>query len=157
MGYDEVMKTKISQEVLNEAKNSVTNLKNFIDLPNLDKDIIIEKNVEEQLKNGAEEEEFGYAVITEVDVRDEKEGLFVEGEKVEVDDSIASSTDFDESEPEIAEDEQVLICDGESKLNREYTSNCCIPHSSKSDLSFGGRREKNDKSAGSEFSDEGPG
>jgi intracellular sulfur oxidation DsrE/DsrF family protein len=141
------------------APNAVNNLKNFIELPNSDADVVVSKRIIKIFKNEADEEEKDIVVKViekEKEKKDEEQDEVVqEGVKVvDVDDSIEVAVEAGETEAECIEDVGILVSDGEEEVIREYVTNLCVPRSQKSELMTGGRKRKVINSADSESWDE---
>jgi hypothetical protein len=144
MGYDSHINEKID----------VNKLKNFIELPNNDEDIVLEKNVVDLLNNVPPQEESNIMTIDD----DEKyeHDVFREGKYIKaiVDASSMNSTDYDDKDVESEEGDVVLTGDGDSKSMCKYATEICIPHSTESGMITGGIKRDVIIPAGSESSDE---
>jgi glycyl-tRNA synthetase beta subunit len=120
MGYDAKVKERVDvNKVRSLCKNpgAVNNLKNFIELPNADADIVVSKRIIKVMKNEADEEEKD--IIVKV-VKDEKEKEKADvGKIVDVDDSIEAVVEADETEAESIEDGGILVSDGDEGTIRE--------------------------------------
>jgi hypothetical protein len=121
MGYNANVKEKINVEEVKRLVGKSKNLKNFIELPNQDHDIVVEKEVFEKLKNEPPREERNILVEEEQAIEGCRNGR--------VDDPQAALTDKDDSEAENEENDAVLVGDGNEKDTREYATNICIPPS----------------------------
>jgi hypothetical protein len=106
MGYDSRIKEKIDIQkvrkiILNEEK-----LKNFIELPNVDQDVVVEKETLKLLNNEPPQEE---NIIAIIDEDDDPVVITSEVVKVKVDVSSAAKTDSEDREPESEDDKVVLL------------------------------------------------
>jgi hypothetical protein len=126
MGYDSKIKEKVDIKKTKKIVRNPDNLKNFIEPPNTDHDIVVEKEVMDLLKNEQPQEECNIVIIDDQDNR----GEVVEGEVkigVKVDASSIAETVVDVCEVESEEDEVILIGDGEGQEMRRYAAELCIP------------------------------
>jgi hypothetical protein len=154
MGYDAKVKERVDvNKVRNSSKNSgaVNNLKNFIELPNADADVVVSKRIIKMMKNEAEEEEKDI-VVKVVKDEDKKKKIDV-GKVVDVDDSIEAVIEADETGAESIEDGGILTSNGEEETIREYVTNLC-PRSQESRVMTGEKKRKVIIPADSESSDE---
>jgi hypothetical protein len=119
--------------------DAVKNLKNFIELANVDADVVVSKRIIKVMKNEADEEEKG--IIVKV-IEKEKEKKTEVGKVVDVDDSIEAAIEADETEAESIEDGGILVSDGEEGTVREYVTNLCVPHSQESGVMTEEEKEK---------------
>jgi hypothetical protein len=134
MGYDSRIKKKDMQKVKKIIPDE-EKLKNFIELPNADLDVVVEKETLNLLNNEPPQEENNIAIID-----DDEEPVTITSEivKVKVDVSSAAETDLEDRKPESEEDEGILIGDGDEKGMRKYTTEICIPQSNESGMITGG-------------------
>jgi hypothetical protein len=152
MGYDSRIKEKID---INKAKKMTLNpdnLKNFIELPDADHEVVVEKEVMDLLKNEPSREENNLVIIDD----DDKEEEAVKGNvniKVKVDASSMAETDTGDCEAESEEDEVILVGNGESDEMRRYATKLFIPQSNESGAIAEERRVKAIVPADSESSD----
>jgi hypothetical protein len=129
MRYDAKLKEKIDVEKVKKQIGRPVKLKNFIELPNQDHDVVIEKEGFESLKNEPPLEERNILV-------EEEEA--VEGYRnVKVDDSHTDFTDNNDSDVKSDESDAILVEDGEAKDVRDYATNICIPHFDESEVIAG--------------------
>jgi hypothetical protein len=105
MGYDSHIKEKLDvqklMKVIPEEK-----LKNFIELPNADEDVVVEKEIINLLNNEPPQEEQN---ITIVDDDDEPIPITNDGIKVKVDASSTSEANAEDIEPESEEVDGIMI------------------------------------------------
>jgi hypothetical protein len=139
MGYDSRIKEKIDVQKMRRIIPDEEKLKNFIELPNPDQDVVVEKETFILLNNESPQEESNIAII---DNDDEPVELTNDVIKVKVDVSSSTETDLEDREPESEEDEGTLIGDGEAKDMRKDTTESCIPQSNDSWMITGAKREK---------------
>jgi hypothetical protein len=138
MGNDSHIKEKLDiqklKKIIPEEK-----LKNFIELPNDNQDVVVRKETINLLNNEPPQEEQNIFIVD-----DDDEPISITGEpvKVKVDVSSTSETDSEDREPESEEDEVILVGDGEEKNMRKYTTEICIPQSNESGMITGGKIRK---------------
>jgi hypothetical protein len=99
----------------------VTNqeLKHFIELSNIDKDIVVDKIVVEKVNNLPNIEELNIAVDPEFDVVERKDFMNIDG-------SIISDIIESDSDKESKEDNAIFIDDWKLDSQREYVKNLVI-------------------------------
>jgi hypothetical protein len=122
-GYDSRIKEMIDMQKVKRIIHDVEKLKNFIELPNDDQDVVVEKEMLNLLNNEPPQEEKNIAIIDD----DEPVVLTNEVVRIKVDVSSAAETDLEDHEPESEEDERILIGNGDGKDIRKYTTEICIP------------------------------
>jgi hypothetical protein len=152
MGYDSHIKEKLDVKEL-KRKIPGDKLKNFIELPNKDEDVVLEKETVDLLNNVPPQEESNIIVIDEEEDRFEvkRDGRFI---RAAVDASSASSTDYEDIEAENRNNDAVLTGDGEPKVMSRYATEICIPRSDESGMITGGIKRDVIIPASSESSDE---
>jgi hypothetical protein len=67
MGYDSKIKEKVDIKKAKKMVHNPDNLKNFIELPNTDHDVVVEKEVMDLLKNEPPQKEFNIIIIDDED------------------------------------------------------------------------------------------
>jgi hypothetical protein len=112
------------------VNGKLIDLKHFIESPNVDKDVVIDKTVIEKVNNLPNIEELNIVVDWEFDVT-ERENF------TNIDVSIKSDTDESDSDKENEDDNAIFIDDGELDSQREYVKNLVIPHSPESGIIAG--------------------
>jgi hypothetical protein len=145
MGYDARVKERVDvNKVKRLCKNpdAINNLKNFIELPNTDADVVVSKRVMKVMRNEADEEEKEIIVKVIDEEKKEEENKYDVRRIVDFDDSIESAIEADETEAEGVEDGWILMSDGEEEAIREYVTNLCVPHSQESGVMTGEEKEK---------------
>jgi hypothetical protein len=128
MGYDARVKERVDvDKVRSLCKNpgAANNLKNFIELPNIDADVVVSKRIIKILKNEADDNEKD--IVVKVIKGEEKKKKVDVGKVVDVDDSIEAAIEVGETEAESVEDGGILTSDGEEETIREYATNLCVP------------------------------
>jgi hypothetical protein len=151
MGYDSHIKEKLDVKEL-KRKIPGDKLKNFIELPNKDEDVVLEKEKVNLLNNLPPQEESNIVTIDEEDeVNNSVEGSIT---TVIVDISSMSETENEDIEAESENDDSVLVGDGEPREMRKYATEICIPHSDESGMITGGIKKEVIIPASSESSDE---
>jgi hypothetical protein len=150
MGYDSHIKENLD---LQKLKRTIPEekLKNIIELPNDDQDVVVGKETINLLNNEPPQEEQNIMIVD-----DDNEPITItkEAVKVRVDVSSTNETDIEDREPEDEEDEGIHFGDGEAKDMQKYTTEICIPQSNESEMITGGKRRKVIIPADSESSDE---
>jgi hypothetical protein len=131
MGYDARVKERVGvNKVRSLCKNpnAVNNLKNFIELPNADADVIVVKIIIKMMKNEADKEEKDIVVKVIEKEKEKEDEVVQDGVKVvDIDDSIEAAVEAGETEAECIEDVGILVSDGEEEVIREYVTNLCVP------------------------------
>jgi hypothetical protein len=148
MGYNSKIKEKIDVKP-KMIKDKLCDLKQFIELPNQDKDVVVEKKMIQLIDNSPSADEMN--IIVEHDPESEEKGINM---CVSVDDSFASEIEDIDTEKERSEDESILNYDGETEKFQEYTKNLVIPHSPESETGTRGKVKLVPISADLESSDE---
>jgi hypothetical protein len=131
MGFDSRIKEKID---VRRMKNLIPNeekIENFIELPDVDHDAIVEKETMDHLKNEPDQDEMNIVVG---DNDDEPIEIISNPIKVKVDTSSAAETDVEDREAESEEDDIILVGDGEGDDMMKYATEICIPQSNESEM-----------------------
>jgi hypothetical protein len=116
---------------LNNSK--IINPKYFITLPDLDRDVVLEKNVIQSITNLHEADESDIIVEPEPEL-ETKKSVLIEG----VDVSSSNEINDDDEEAEVVESNSIFDNDDLSSDQSEYAKNICITNSSKSEVMSGG-------------------
>jgi hypothetical protein len=151
MGYDAHIKEKLD---IKKLKRSIPEekLKNFIELPNNDEDIVLKKEFVDLINNKPlQEEEDIETIDEEKEMNELKLGQVI---RAAVDVSSMGVTENEDVEAESEEDDVILVGDGEPKEMRKYATEICIPHSHESGMITGGIKRDVIIPAGSESSDD---
>jgi hypothetical protein len=122
IGFDLKFREKLSVKDKKFHNDKLINPKHFIIIPNLDRDVVLEKNVMQTIANLPETDELNIVIEPEVEPKP-KETFLVVG----VDDSNDSETSDGEEESEVMGNNSIF--DGHSKRidQIEYVKNVCIP------------------------------
>jgi hypothetical protein len=126
MSFDDKIKEKISivENLLINGK--LINPKHFITLPDVDRDIVLEKNIVRSINHFPETVESNIVVELEPEEKpdpDRNDDALV----VHVDDSYSSEVDDVDVDSEAVEDNSIFDHDGVESDQLEYVKNLCIP------------------------------
>jgi hypothetical protein len=117
MGYDMKIKEKIEANGKKLMNEKWIDLKHFIELPNVDKDVVVDKTVVEKINNLPNIEEL-YIVV------DPEFGVVERKDFTNIDVSIISYTGESDSDKESEEDDAIFIGDGELDSQRVCQESC---------------------------------
>jgi hypothetical protein len=131
MGFVVKIKEKISVVETKLVKDKLINPKHFITLPDVDRDIVLEKKFILSINHIPETVESNIVVELKPEEKpdsDRNDDALV----VHVDDSYSSEVDNDDVDSEAVEDNSIFYHDGAGSDQLEYVKNLCIPRSSES-------------------------
>jgi hypothetical protein len=119
MGYDMKIKEKIESNGKKLVNGKWIDVKHFIELSNVDKDVVVDKTVVEKVNNLPNIEELNIVVNPKFDVVERKNFT-------NIDVSIISDIDENDSNKESEEDNAIFIGNEELDSQREYITNLVI-------------------------------
>jgi hypothetical protein len=120
MGYDMKINEKVEANGKKLVNGKWIELEHFVELPNADKDAIVDKTVVEKVNNLPNIEELNIVADPEFDVIERKDVR-------NIDVSIISDTDESDSDNQSKEDNTIVIGDIELDSQNEYVKNLVIP------------------------------